>query len=338
MRMKFYSKLIEALLSRAVRLCVLTVAIGILFPSVRLPAFGLIYLIVFYYSFKSYRSKSTPCFYAMVTISVIGIIVHFYSYCNYLQVKRYIEENSTLSLGMVSDGEYIGTGQGLRSPIKLKVSVQDHKIVAVKILHYQDIVNGLDDISNKIGGTEVSLKEYVPKTAFGITKTASGYQTAIVDALWKGVAKAPTLSPLARFTYTVVENHFGRTAFNSMAIIFIIILTFDFFLQPVLKKDTGQSLNCYNCQVCVGACPIKMVEGQPFPMTMVLLARLGNYEQVAKLARYCVGCGRCAAKCPVGNSGPSVAAACVIASRNKRKSLEAESATTQEKSIQENLG
>jgi ferredoxin len=335
--MKLYSKLIEASLSRSVRLCALTLAIGILFPSVRLAAVGLIYIIVFYYSFTSYRSKRTPYFFVMVTISVLCLMVHYYSYSNYRQVKRYIEENSPLSLDMVADGEYIGTGQGFRSPIKLTVSVQDHKIVAVKLLHYQDSVNGLDEIKNRIGGNEIYLGEYVPKTAFGVTKTASGYQAAVLNALWKGVAKAPTLSPVTQFTYAIIENHFGRTTFNSMAIIFIIILTFDFFLQPVLNKNTGQSLNCYNCQVCVGACPIKMVEGQPFPMTMVLMARLGEYDKVANLARYCVGCGKCAAKCPAGNSGPSVAAACFIASRNNKKRLASESTTAREKSTQESL-
>ena len=68
---------------------------------------------------------------------------------------------------------------------------------------------------------------------------------------------------------------------------------------------------CYNCQTCVGACPVKMVEGAPYPMTMVLETRLGNYPRVVELARYCVGCGRCAGKCPAGISAPRLAAAAV---------------------------
>lgn len=314
-----YSKLIGILISRPVRLSLLTIFVGIIFPSIRLSAFGLVFLILLYYSFKSYRLQKTPYFSIIMAMSLISAILHSYSYYNYLQVKKYIEENSPLSTAMVSDGDYVGTGEGLRGPIKLMVSVRNHKIGAIKIIHYQDIVNGLDEIRNRIEGENIYLHEDFPKTAFGIIKTASGYQAAILDALWQGVKEKPTLKPLTKFTYSLIENYFGSVTFNSMAIIFIIILTFDYFLQPVLMKDTGQSLNCYNCQVCVGACPVKMVDGQPFPMTMVLAARLGDYAKVAQMAHYCVGCGKCAVKCPIGNSSPNLVAACIIASRDKKK-------------------
>ena len=108
------------------------------------------------------------------------------------------------------------------------------------------------------------------------------------------------------------------------SLIFIILLTFDFSIQPVLAPGTGQSLNCYNCQACVGVCPVKMVDGDPFPMIMVLEARLGNFERVAELAEYCVGCGKCAAKCPIGNSGPLIASSCYVLWRDQMRRKEKE--------------
>jgi Fe-S oxidoreductase len=106
-----------------------------------------------------------------------------------------------------------------------------------------------------------------------------------------------------------------------MAIVFIVFLLFDYSLQSILKKDTGQSLVCYNCQTCVGACPVKMVEGLPYPMTMVLETRLGNYTRVVELAHYCVGCGRCAGKCPAGISAPRLAAAAVSLVAHEKRIL-----------------
>jgi len=88
-------------------------------------------------------------------------------------------------------------------------------------------------------------------------------------------------------------------------------------LQPALVSGTGQALNCYNCQTCVGVCPVKIVDGEPYPMTMILATRLGDYEKVKRLAKYCVACSRCAGKCPVGDSGPSIAAAAISYMRRK---------------------
>ena len=78
-----------------------------------------------------------------------------------------------------------------------------------------------------------------------------------------------------------------------------------------------------DCQTCVGTCPVKRAEGRLFPMEMVLRARLGDYDTVMSLSKYCVGCARCAAKCPAGISAPSVASAVAAYLRRQKKKTEA---------------
>ena len=110
-------------------------------------------------------------------------------------------------------------------------------------------------------------------------------------------------------TICVISNfRLDLPTFNALAILFCIVLVFDYTMQPVLVKGTGQALNCYNCQTCVGVCPVKIIDGEPYPMTMILAARLGDYEKAKYLSKFCVACSRCAGKCPVGDSRPSIAA------------------------------
>jgi uncharacterized protein with FMN-binding domain/NAD-dependent dihydropyrimidine dehydrogenase PreA subunit len=115
----------------------------------------------------------------------------------------------------------------------------------------------------------------------------------------------------------LTEAEPSRETLFQLCIIFGIVFLLDFMLSGVLVRNTGESLNCYNCQACVGVCPVGRVEDDvPLPMTMVLETRLGNYARVEELAKYCVGCARCAARCPNGISAVSTAGKAIAAKRS----------------------
>jgi ferredoxin len=150
----------------------------------------------------------------------------------------------------------------------------------------------------------------------GATFTTDGIIAASREALAEAGGASGQPWPVLALQWLTVAEPSRETLFQ-LCIIYGIIFMLDFMISGVLVRNTGESLNCYNCQACVGVCPVGRVEDDvPLPMTMVLETRLGNYARVEELAKYCVGCARCAARCPNGISAVSTAGKAIAAKRS----------------------
>jgi ferredoxin/uncharacterized protein with FMN-binding domain len=239
------------------------------------------------------------------------------------RVRDYMAAHNPPDPASAKDGIYMGSGQGPRGPTAVSVTVLNGRIRDIALDNYLDAVS-IDRESIDMVRSIILAHNTLDLNPDLMDRTPAirGFYDAVCNALWAADPSFPDVSRFTRLTYFFARHHFSRFTFNAMAIIFIVFLLLDYALQSILKKDTGQSLVCYNCQTCVGACPVKMVEGEPYPMTVVLETRLGNYQRVVELARYCVGCGRCAGKCPAGISAPRLAAAAVSIVAHEKKILE----------------
>ena len=321
MKLKF--KLYNLVL-RPWRLAILMVILAFAFVYGRLILFAILGILLFIAAIKAYIFKRKSYFGILIPAILVILIFGIYFINDYNHVRNYIADHSPIDLSLVDDGSYTGTGMGLRGPIKVKVSIKEGKILDIEVLQHQEAISALDGLEEQILEQNRLDAELVPATIHGSIEATSGYLEAVNNALWKGVPEKPEFSSLTRVIHYFSKFRFNLPTFNALAILFCIVLVFDYTLQPVLVKGTGQALNCYNCQTCVGVCPVKIVDGEPYPMTMILAARLGNYEKVKYLSKFCVACSRCAGKCPVGDSGPSIAAAAnsyLIKMKQREKAL-----------------
>jgi ferredoxin len=297
--------------SRPWRFAMLAFVVALIFSEARLLTLALMIIFLIVAAVGVYR-KYSLFLTALLVLCGIGAIFHIISMIDAARAREYMAMHNPPDPAAAVDGIYQGTGQGPRGPTEVYVTVEAGKIRDIRLGDYLDAISvdreGIDFIRSVIlARNSLDLNpDLVDRTP-----AIRGFYDAVCNALWMSDPEFPRVSRFTRLTYFFTSNHFSRFTFNAFAIVFIVFLVFDYSLQSVLRKDTGQSLVCYNCQTCVGACPIKMVEGVPYPMTMVLETRLGNYARVVDLARYCVGCGRCAGKCPAGISAPRLAAAAV---------------------------
>ncbi len=305
-----------AVRTRGVRLTLFLVITAALFPSSRfILALILIVTLAVMWAGNYRKDKSPRVIYlaAAIGLIVLGYVVAWID-VNRVDELRIAKSPWGKGIESVQDGTYTGEAQGFRGPIKVKVHVRDHRIVGLKTLKYPDLISVKDNEIAKL--RREILKSGVPvvprrlEMLRGSGRTVTGYVSAIESALTQGILDYPQYGIFSRiFLNVFIGKAPDRVTLNALAILFAVFMVFEYTLLSMLTPGTGRSINCYNCAGCVGVCPVKEAEGVPFPMGLILLTRLGDYERVRELSKYCVGCARCAAKCPIGNSGPLVISA-----------------------------
>lgn len=308
--------------SRPCRFAILAFVVALIFSDARLLILSLTILFLIIAAIGA-RKKNHPFLTSLILLCCVGAVLYVFSMIDASRVRSYMADHTPPDPASAENGIHRGVGQGPRGPTEVFVTVQAGKIRDIRIGNYIDAMSidreAIDSVRRIIlAGNSLD----VSPDLMDRTPAIRGFYDAVSNALWTADPGFPGASRLTRLTYFFTSHHFSRFTFNAMAVLFIVFLLFEYSLQSILRKDTGQSLVCYNCQTCVGACPIKMVEGVPYPMTMVLETRLGNYRRVAELARYCVGCGRCAGKCPAGISAPRLAAAAVSLAGSEKRAME----------------
>ena len=308
---------VEKIFERPWRLAFLMIVAALAFVSGRMILFALLGLLIFISAIKTYFIHKKSYFMIIIPAILIALVLGIFYLVDYGKVASYIKDNYPFDLELVDNGVYEGVGQGLRGPIKVQVEIDDAKIKDIQIVQHQEMINALKGLPEKIIAANKLDVELVPPTIHGSIESSEGFREAVTNAVLKGIPDRPKFNTITQVINKFSQFRFGMTTWNALAILFCIILVFDYTLQSTLVAGTGQALNCYNCQTCVGVCPVKIVDGEPYPMTMILAARLGDYEKVKRLAKYCVACSRCAGKCPVGDSGPSIAAAAITFMRKK---------------------
>ncbi|HMK36045.1 MAG TPA: 4Fe-4S dicluster domain-containing protein [Desulfomonilaceae bacterium] len=315
-----------ALNTRGFRLTVYLIVVAVLFPSSRF-ILALVLLVTLAYSWtRDYRRTGNLRIFFLA--GAVCLILVGYGVAA-MDVRRVDEERLAKNpwgagIGLVKDGVYEGWGEGFRGPIQVRVKVEKHRITALKTLEYPDLISVQDNqlavLKREILEKGRLERPSQPEMFRGAAMTVTGYVNAVESALSKGIPAYPQYSAFSRaFLNTFIGKAPSAVTLNGLAIVFAAFMVFEYTLQSMLTPGTGRAINCYNCATCVGACPVKEVEGVQMPMGLVLLTRLGDYERVMELSKYCVGCGRCAAKCPIGNSGPLVISAAFQANLEKKR-------------------
>ncbi|NOZ19879.1 MAG: FMN-binding protein [Planctomycetes bacterium] len=293
--------------SRPFRLLIAGVILALLFPQARGITLALIFIGILCYAPMRRSAK-------LAAASIAVVIAGGALAC----AKWNVRSAMTDIIRRAPDGVHTGEAEGKHGPIAVRVAVKSGRIEQLAIAHQDEnvrlksVVVALVEVPNRIHAQNTLAVDGIT----GATETSKGIREAAYNALAGTMDNPPRVTWLSKAALWLGQVNIERETFFQLAIILTVILFVDFVVQAVVVTDTGQALNCMNCQACVGVCPVRRVEdGVPLPMQLVMQTRLGNYRRVEELAQYCVGCGQCAAKCPSGISALNIAGSAIAAER-----------------------
>jgi uncharacterized protein with FMN-binding domain/ferredoxin len=346
MEIAWYNRWLEAFAAKASRpwrLAAFTFLISLMYPGARFFLLGVIFIVLVVKSVE-YGMKKRKWWALKALVGVFLFASFFYAAAaaEAYRVARYRRAlGDTVQLDL-KPGTYEAEADGARGPVHVQVEIIETGLSPYgNRIHRIDSPLALNRETGSIGGNAIKELNYRYRSGTekirtlnrdlitrrldrtmdsidgisGATLTSRAYRKAVRTAIIRAHQTPNRLSTFTHFIFFFLKNEISKISFNTLAIIFILVVFFDYTLQGLLVRGTGQAVSCMNCQTCVGACPVKRVEldgkEYAFPMDMVLAARLGDYELVKKLAWFCVGCARCSGKCPIGISAPSVASSAI---------------------------
>ena len=293
--------------SRPFRLLIAGLILALLFPQARGITLALVFVGVLCYVPMRQSVKLMTALIAVVAVA--GVMTY---------AKWNVRSALTDIIRRAPDGVHSGQAEGKHGPITVEIELASGGIECLTITEHDEnmklksVVRALEELPSRIGQQNTLAVDAVT----GATETSEGIRGAAYNAIAQKMDDPPRVTWLSKTALWLGEVDFERETFSQLAIVLTVILFVDFIVQAVLVTDTGQALNCMNCQACVGVCPVRRVEdGVPLPMHLVTQTRLGNYKRVEELAQYCVGCGLCAAKCPNGISPVNIAGSAIAAKR-----------------------
>ena len=295
------------IIPRPWRLWGLLIVGGLVFANARLYLFAMAALVAVIWGIWMFLKKRSLIIIPILLVGLIAVGLWGWTYYEMLSLKDYADTHRSELPTLVADGVYHGEAEGMRGAVKARVEVEGGRITDIAIRHV-DSANVGETAARELSARIIATQDPNQDALVGATRSSAGILGAVENALWEGVHERPRLSIISSAIYWVAYNKFDIETLNALAILFIIGILVDYTWQSIGARGTGQSLNCMDCQTCVGVCPIKEAEGELFPMRLVLAARLGDYDKVERLSKYCVGCGKCTGKCPAGISAPSVIA------------------------------
>ncbi|MEW6360307.1 MAG: 4Fe-4S dicluster domain-containing protein [Planctomycetota bacterium] len=299
--------------SRPFRLLIAGLILALLFPQARGITLALIGIGILCYASMWRGVKAATALTAAVAVA--GVLAY---------AKWNVRSALTDIIRRAPDGIHTGEAEGKHGLIAVRVVVKAGRVEQVAITRQDEnvklkpVVEALQEVPNRIHQQNTFAVDAVT----GATETSNSIREAAYNALAATVDRPPRVTWLSKAALWLGQVNLERETFFQLAIVLTVILFVDFVVQAILVTNTGQALNCMNCQACVGVCPVRRVEnGVPLPMHLVTQTRLGNYKRVEELAQYCVGCGQCAAKCPNGISPINIAGSAIAAKRLRGENI-----------------